>query len=207
MMHKDCEIMMMEQRSDEWFEAHRGVPSASEFSKIVTSSNQNKRSAQWNSYLCHCVDKMLHGYNLDDGFKNQWVEHGTIMEPFARQQYEFEYDTRVDLFGFIVRNGVGCSPDGIGVSQVGLEIKCPSPVRHIETIRRGDVPAEYIPQIQGSMWITGLDQWDYYSYPASDEMKSFCIRVDKDPAYHAALDRYIPMFLEQMHELCDMVRA
>ena len=91
--------------------------------------------------------------------------------------------------------------------MVGLEIKCPSPVRHLETIRRGAIPPEYMAQVQGSMWITGLEQWDYYSYPATDEMKSFCVRIDKDPGYHEALDRNIPIFLSQMKDLYVRAKA
>ena len=203
-MHKDCEIMMMEQRSDEWFKAHRGVPSASNFHKIVTS--QCKKSSQWNSYLCECVDKMLHGYPTDE-YRNEWMEHGIIMEPFAREQYQKEFNVDINQVGFVKRNGCGCSPDGIVDNRFGIEIKCPSPKVHIDYIRADKVPTQYYCQIQSSMWITGLKAWDFYSYSATDEMKFFCKMLTSDKEYHAALNKYIPQFLDEMHDLYEKVKA
>lgn len=212
------EIHHCTQGTTEWFDLHRGVPSASQFGKIVTATG--KKCAQWNSYLDKCVDGIVNGMNYAE-LETDWMLYGTQHESSAKALYEFEAGAEIHDVGFITNNGVGCSPDALieeynykgahyscesSFLSGGLEIKCPKPNTHIGYLRENRLPLAYFPQVQGSLWITGLPWWDFLSYPATDSMKPFLIRVEPDEEYHKALDHYIPIFLQEMNELAEKVR-
>jgi hypothetical protein len=75
----------------------------------------------------------------------------------------------------------GASPDGLVGDEGGIEIKCPLPHTHVSYLRAGDVPSKYIPQIQGCLWITGREWWDFMSYHPA--MEDLIVRVYRDEAY------------------------
>ena len=73
-----------------------------------------------------------------------------------------------DEFAFIEHPdepGIGCSPDGIIGDNGLLEIKCP--FNASKWVRRKfaglTVPSEYVPQVQGSLWVTGR-KWYAFAY-------------------------------------------
>jgi hypothetical protein len=72
----------------------------------------------------------------------------------------------------------GASPDGLVGDDGGLEIKCPLPHTHVSYLRAGDVTGKYIPQIQGCLWITGREWWDFMSYHPA--MEDLIVRVYRD---------------------------
>ena len=74
-----------------------------------------------------------------------------------------------------------CKSDGLVGDDGGIEIKCPLPHNHIAYLRAGDVPGKYIPQIQGCLWITGREWWDFMSYHPA--MEDLIVRVYRDEAY------------------------
>lgn len=107
------------------------------------------------------------------------------MEGFAREAYELETGNVVQQVGFITHPdfpSVGASPDGLIGTDGGLELKCPrSSAIHLERFLSG-IPAEYIPQIQGCMWVTGRKWWHFCSYdprmPASHQLLHILVPRD-----------------------------
>ena len=115
------------------------------------------------------------------------MEYGIEMEEEAVKEYENIFSTKVDRVGFITpdpdnefADWIGCSPDGI--IKGGLEIKCPLAKTHINYIEGNRLPNEYKHQVQGSLFVTGLDYWDFMSYYPG--MKPFIIRVLPDKDMH-----------------------
>jgi hypothetical protein len=51
----------------------------------------------------------------------------------------------------------------------------------VSYLRDGDIPAKYIPQVQGCLWITEREWWDFMSYHPS--MEDLIVRVYRDEAY------------------------
>jgi hypothetical protein len=59
-----------------------------------------------------------------------------------------------------------------------IEIKCPLMRTHFEYIERNVLPSEYRYQVQGQLFVTGLEYCDFISYV--EGMKPFIIRVYAD---------------------------
>ncbi|MGH7187085.1 MAG: YqaJ viral recombinase family protein, partial [Pseudomonadota bacterium] len=131
-----------------------------------------------------------------------WIDRGRAMEGEARAFYELQTNIEARRVGFVWRDEgkmVGCSPDWIWADESGgAEVKCPKASTHISYLLGGTVADTYIPQVQGSMWVTGTQAWDFVSY--FPDLPPVMVRVKRDPAYHAALDAAIPTFLEELLE-------
>ena len=175
-------IVVAEQRSPEWFAARLGVPSASQFGKIITPTG--KRSTQADGYLNRLVAEILTGKS-DQQEPNDAMLRGTELEPEARAYYELIGGT-VEEVGFCLHDdGFGCSPDGL-VGDTGLlEIKCPLPHTHVEYLREGVLPGLYVPQVQGQLLVTGRVWCDFLSY--HPDMRPLLIRVERDEKFIQAL--------------------
>jgi hypothetical protein len=121
------------------------------------------------------------------------LQHGIDSEPLAIGAYEWETGETVEPSGFIVHprlDYVGCSPDGLVGSAGGIEAKCPHNTGiHIKTIISGEMPSHHIPQVQGCMWVTGREWWDFISFspvmPAPWDY--FIKRIYRDDKYILSL--------------------
>ncbi len=187
-----------EQGTDKWKALKAGVASASNFDRLVTASL--KPSSQANDYLYELMGEWVTGEKKD--LPNlYWVERGIEIEPQARSAFEFATDSDIEQVGFIFKDRtklVGCSPDGL-VGSKGVEIKCPMPIIHVSYVLQGICPKKYMPQVQGSMWITGLHQWDFMSY--HPDYKSLIVPVDRDSEWMYAFDKILPPFLKRLKEM------
>lgn len=107
------------------------------------------------------------------------MEYGKEMEPEAIAAYERKTGMMVEQCGFIrhpLHPFVGASPDILIGDVGGGEIKCPLSIEvHAITLRDG-LPPEHIEQIQGGLWVTGREWWDFISY---------------NPLFPAGLDLYV----------------
>lgn len=187
-----------EQGSPEWFAARTGVASASNFDRLVTGSM--RASTQANDYLYELIAEWVTGEKKSIK-PSYWMERGTEMEPQARAHYQFITDNQVDQIGFIYKAKsklVGCSPDGL-VGKKGLEIKCPAPITHVAYLLQGECPKQYLPQLQGSMWVTGLTAWDFMSF--HPDYEPLIVTVYRDPAWQEAFDKIVAPFVKQIAAL------
>ena len=158
----------MIQGSEAWLAARKGRATASQFKKILTPTG--KLSAQSKSYALKLARECV----CDDPFEftgNKATDWGNEQEPHARQAFMDYTGLEVVEIGFATHKTmtcVGCSPDGLiidgGEVIAGLEIKCPSPDTFVEWVMADVVPAEHLPQIHGSMIVTGLKRWDFVAY-------------------------------------------
>lgn len=186
----------MEQGSEEWFAARRGIPTASGFKSIITSKGEKSTSAS--TYMNKLLAEWMVGESED--YQNEWMQRGTELEPEARRWFEFVTGLEVKEEGFLtcLDGWCGCSPDGLIGEDAGLEIKCPAPQTHIKYLLSGQAPSEYIPQIQGSMYVTGRDKWHFVSYlPGA---KNLHIVVERDAEWQEKFDSIIRNFVDKMLE-------
>jgi hypothetical protein len=104
----------------------------------------------------------------------------------------------VERPGFCIREDVpvGCSPDGFLGDDMGLEIKCPLAHTHVGYLIDGRIPAMYVPQVQGSMWVTGRPRWTFFSY--HPDLDPLIVVVQRDEEFHAALEKYLTKFLSDL---------
>jgi len=179
------------QKSDEWFQARLVIPTTSRFSDIVTSKGEPSKSAT--KYIDELLAEWIAGKPIDQRNPTQWMEHGTETEAEARKTYEFIACETVLEVGFCTSDdgSVGCSPDGLIREDGGLEIKCPMGKTLIEYYRTG-FPSGYKAQVQGSLWITGREWWDFMAY--HEEMTSFIVRVEPDEVFIKKLSEQMEIF-------------
>lgn len=186
----------IEQRSAEWFAQRAGKFTGSRFVDVLA---RNKRTGEplkayhdliWQVVVERMTRQPVEGAS---GYALQW---GQDVEPFAREAYEFETGSIVTESEFINHPAfdfAGCSPDGLIGDDKGLEMKCPkSSAVHLERFIDG-VPEEYIPQIQGCMWVTGRKSWDFVSYdPRMPEShRLLIITVQRDDEFISNLEKAV----------------
>lgn len=180
--------MSDQQRTPEWFKERSGKFTGSRFADVLS---RNKRTGApnkaYHDLIWQIVVERLTGVPTEgpNGFALQW---GQDVEPYAREAYELETGLVVSQTGFIIHpefEFVGCSPDGLIGKDGGLEMKCPkSSEIHLERFLSG-IPEEYIPQVHGSMWVTGREWWDFVSYDPRmpEQLRMFRIRINRDEKY------------------------
>ena len=157
------------QGSPEWFEARSGVITASEARRIITPTGAP--SHQINALRNQLMAELCTGQPVAFT-KSDWMRRGTELEPEARIAAQLLLDREIFPCGFVYESEsrlVGCSPDGRygepgDYSAGGVEIKCPSPIVHIDYLLGDELPEEYRPQVQFSMMVTGAPSWDFISY-------------------------------------------
>ena len=141
------------------------------------------------------------------GNRTDWMDRGTELEPDARRLYEFITDTEVKTVGLVYKDDrklVAASPDGL-VGAGGVEFKCPAPHTHVEYMLRGTIPAKYVPQVQGCMYITDLGHWDFMSY--HPDMEPVLVRVYRDEEFIKALDEQMDKFITKLHVAREQLKA
>ena len=193
------------QGSREWLEARLGIPTASQFSRIVTPGG--KLSTQREGYAAELLAEWALGEPVSD-FSNEWTERGQLLEPAARAYYEFQCDIGVKPVGFIYLDEnrmIGGSPDGL-VGESGLqELKCPGPGKHLYYLAGDECPRTYLPQCQGNLWVSKREWIDFMSYHPG--FPPFITRVVPDEKYHAALDQHMETFIDELLEARERLRG
>lgn len=172
-------VHQCEQGSPEWFELRRGVPTASQFHRILTG--KGKLSAGADQYICELIaDKMRLGPPLVT-YRSGPMRDGQATEAEARSWYEMEVDLDVQRVGFVTTDDgrFGCSPDSLVGDHGGLELKCPTGKVHAGYVLAGEhVPRQYRPQVHGALAVTDRQFWDFLSYSAG--MPPLLVRVCPD---------------------------
>lgn len=185
----------VEQGTDEWHAARRGIITASTMKHFITAktlklaTNDTSRSMTMQLLAERITGRTLNTYISYD------MEMGHINEPVARNIYAEHY-APVKEVGFITRTvqgvTVGYSPDGLVGDDGAIEIKCPKPKEHLATIINGEIPPEYVPQAQTGLWVSGRDWIDYVSYVAG--MPLYVTRITPDPEWQTAIFRAAAAF-------------
>lgn len=168
------------QRTPQWQRLRMGMPTASSFDKILTSSGRASEQAQ--SYMCRLLAERIIGRPLDDIFPTKWMEHGSRFEGEALNKFEESCQQHVETVGFVTTDDGkwGCSPDGvIKPENAAVEIKCPSPWKQMQYLLYGR-GKEYRTQVQGQMLVGEYDQVYFFSYfPGMPPVSILTPRDDK----------------------------
>lgn len=171
-------IIQCEQRSVEWMQARAGIPTASEFGQIMTPKLEPRKGQMVETYLSKKLAEWWLGGPLVE-FNTFDMDSGEILEKEAIPWYELEHSVEIKRVGFITTDdgSAGCSPDGL-LPDGGIEIKCPRIYTHFGYVLDGKLPDEYVAQVYGSLFITGLSQWTFVSYHR--RTPALVIKVESD---------------------------
>ena len=178
-------ILDHEQGTEEWLAARLGRPSASNFSKLITATGKPSSSAD--GYINQLIAELITGES-GPFYINAHMERGNLLEPDAREMYEFISGNDTLEVGFIVDTtfSYGCSPDALVGSDGGLELKCPAANTQVAYLRDPTAGVKkYWQQLQGCLWVTGRDWWDFMTY--HPDLPHTLVRVERDNAYIANL--------------------
>lgn len=191
-------IVNVIQGSEEWEQLRCGVPTASNFDKIVTPA-KGQLSKSSTSYAIELLANEL-GVSVPAP-PSFWMEWGTETEPYAVAAYELLKGVKTETVGFVWPDDherYGCSPDRLIGDDGLLEVKCPKPETVIEYHVNGVFPNEYKAQVQGQLFITGREWCDFFAY--HPKLAPFLIRVERD-------EKFIASIAVALDEFCDSLAA
>jgi len=197
----------MEQRSAEWFSARLGKVTASKIDDIVIKTKSGE-SQYTKKYKMQLVTERLTN-KVVPVFMNSAMAHGVEYEDEARIEYanfnKLLLDKDVREVGFIDHpkiNMSGASPDGLVGDKGLIEIKCPQPMTHTETLETGVIARKYIHQMQWQMACTGKEWCDFVSYHPDfpETYKLFIKRVARDNDLISHLEASVENFLKEVDD-------
>ena len=192
-------IIECHQGSPEWYQARLGIPTASEFSTIIAKGRDGGESKTRRSYLLKLAGEILTGEPMEN-YSNGNMERGKELEDEARELYELMKDADATRVGFIINGDKGCSPDSLIGNDGGLEIKIALPHIQVDRLLRGSLPPEHKAQVQGSLWVTEREWWDFCSH--CPKLPPLIVRAYRDDGYIANLSGAVQAF---NNELADVV--
>ncbi len=204
------QILTMKQGTDEWFKARLGRVTSSRFKDVMTKSKTKGQDfgATAISYAHLLIAERFTG--SWEEVKGSALEWGSSTESLAVEAYELDTFLEVQQVGFIaLGDDIGSSTDGLVGDNGMIEIKCPfASKNHIDYIING-CPKQYIPQIQGGMWVANREWCDFITYDPrfiKDDFKLKVQRIYRDEKYIKQLSERVEMFVEILHEKIEQVQ-
>jgi hypothetical protein len=177
----------LDQGSDEWLAARRGMLTASEAHNIVTPTGNVAANDKLRAHVWEIAAQRISGHT-EPSYVSDDMLRGWEDEIAARALYADNY-APVREVGFVVNGAlgfeIGCSPDGLIGDDGMIEIKSRAQRFQVQTIMTGEVPPQYMPQIQFGLLVTGRKWCDYVSYCAGLPMVA--IRVLPDDRWQEQL--------------------
>ncbi|MGL5490545.1 MAG: lambda exonuclease family protein [Shewanella sp.] len=200
-----------EQGSYNWHRAKLGVISASNSSSLLAKVG----SATRDGYMASLIAEICTGAPLDgDQASGRAIEWGHTHEPSAREMLSFKDGAVIERYPFIygdhneIHMRTGCSPDGLIVAaSKGVEIKCPWNTRHhVEALVDGRIKKEYMDQVQFSMWVSGLNEWEFVSFdPRMRKNNLFHTTIERSDKHMKLFDDAVPQFCLEMDRKLQLV--
>jgi len=175
----------VEQGTEAWHNLRAGIPTASEFSKLVTSTG--KVSKSMSEYAMVLAAEKFAGKMVDGFTGNMYTERGKELEDEARADYEMTMQQPVVEVGIVTNDLIqyAASPDGMVGENGMVEFKCKIAKEHIKTIlyfeKHGKAPTDYIAQTQGQMFVCERDWVDLMFY--HPELPNLIIRQTPNPVF------------------------
>lgn len=198
----------VDQRSPEWYALRCGMPTASEFSRVVTSTGDASKSAS--GYAIQLAAEMFAGRTIDAWEGNAWTERGRELEDEAIARYEFQTDLETAPVGFVTDNNgiIGCSPDRLVGHDGLLEVKALKAERHIQAIlyfeKHGHCPPDYVQQTQGQILICQRQWCDLVFY--HPELPMLTIRQTRHIIFGERLLRSIATVINERDDVLAKLR-
>lgn len=192
------------QGTPEWKALRTGIPTASEFDKIITPTG--KLSGQADAFAARLVAEIVLGRSMEADLSNvEAIARGNELEPMAALAYEFEFGVTTEKVGFITNDEgtVGISPDRLVGNDGLVEIKCPFAPTHVLYMTKG-FDKKYYPQVQGQLLYSEREWNDRVSY--SDELPLYRERTYRDEPFIKTLKQALSDFHEMKMEMLGKVR-
>lgn len=155
----------MEQRSKDWFNARKGIVTASKTSAIMGKKGLGLTGETYARELA--MGYLFPDYEPEE-FYSADIQRGVELEPLAfewfRNKVAMNFQT-VETCGFFKHSEIlGASPDGLVDDDAILEIKAPKLHNFLKVVESNEIPEEYYQQMQTQMLATGRNKGYFVVY-------------------------------------------
>jgi hypothetical protein len=196
------------QGSAEWMALRAGIPTASQFSNIITAKKA-ELSASHTKYLAWLAAERILGRPIDQPYTMP-MQHGKDFEAKAVAAYEFHAGMASTACGFVTNDActIGASPDRFVGDEGLLEIKCPQAPTYMMYLLGSASPTDddYRAQIQGQLWVCERQWVDFMPFhPELPPMDP--VRVYRDEPYIGKLSRAVEEFSRKLEDAIARLRA
>lgn len=194
------------QLTPEWAKMHIGIPSCSQFSRIMDTDFNPRKGDTLKTFIYEKCAETFRGVALPD-FTSFVTDQGMILEADARDYFRLETGHDVKTCGFVESADrlTGCSPDGLIDDDCGLEMKCPQVVAHCKYLIEEKLPNDYIQQVHGSLYVTGRKSWYFYSYRRG--FPSFVLKVKRDEEIMSKIQKALDGYYEKFNDALSKLKA
>lgn len=194
------EIFMCDQGSAEWLSCRLGIPTASEYRKVLAKSKELRMRT---GYMRKLAGEILTGVPAEH-YTNAQMERGHVQEPEALDLYAFVTEFEPHRVGFIRNGDTGCSPDALLGWDGAVEIKSALPHIMVEIICADQFPPEHEAQVQGGLWIMEREWCDLVCYCPG--LPLFIKRAERNEDFIKKISGEVARFNEELAALVDKVR-
>lgn len=195
-------IIDVEQGSPEWFTCRAGIPSASNFDKVVTTKGDDSKQVE--KYAFQLAGERITGIK-EETYQSKDMIRGVEIEAEARLAYELITGNEVKQVGIcIADDGYSCSPDGLVNMDGEIEIKCPTIAVHVSYLLDNRLPSDYFQQVQGQLLVTGREWCDFISYYPG--LRTFIFRVYRDEAFILKLHNALVTLVNNVNKIVEKIK-
>lgn len=189
----------------EWLYLRAGIPTASEFDRIVTPGGKLCKAEKTENFMYRLLAEWWLGRPIITA-STAYMDRGAELEGQAVKAYELMTGEKTNKIGIITTDDklIGASPDRLVGSKKVAEIKCPLEIGHLSYLITGSIEDEYKVQIQGQLWVCERDEADAVSF--HPEFPLAVIRVGRDEPYIKLLSSAVTAFRDQMLEAREMIQ-
>jgi hypothetical protein len=196
-------IIECDQRTDEWHQARLGRLTGSRAADILATTKGGKESASRRNLRAQLVLERIMERPMEGGYVSFAMQQGIDREPDAQLLYEVLTGRMLQQTGFLSTDGlaVGSSLDGhVGDFEGIVECKCPMPTTHLDYIKTGRVPTDYMAQLTHNLWVSGARWADWLSYNPDfpEPLRAKLLRVERDETVISLYAKEAQRFLAEV---------
>jgi len=188
------------QGSPEWFQLRRGIPTGSEFGRIVTPA-KGEIAKGGDTYAAELVAESIGWYKSE--FKGSPdTERGNRLEKEALRWLRMHHGIATRQVGFLLSDcgRYGCSPDAIAEDGCPVEVKAPDVHTFIKWHIAGGLPDDHKAQCHGEIILTGADKCYFVAYADHEQLDNWLIVVERDE-FTAKLEKHLERFCEELEAM------
>jgi len=185
------------QRTPEWHKERLGLPTASCFKEIITSTGKPTKKERRNRYLRELAGEAKTGRPARR-FVTQLMKEKSEREELSLLHYELTHYEECRRVGICYKDALkwkmfGASPDLLIEPDGGLETKDAEPHIQIERMENGwNGKADHYQQVQGCMYVCDRKWWILRSF--CEGMEPIDIRYERDDVFIESLENELEKF-------------
>lgn len=184
-----AEIIDIEQGSSAWFDARRGVITATRAADLLATTKAGKPTASRETMICEIAMERLGGDGRDPIIGGATLKRGHDFEGDAAQEYSFQTGQTTTVCGFMLHGDYpqfGCSPDRLVGDKGMLEIKVPTCIKkYVSYLLTNAHAEEYHFQLMHQLYVSGRDWVDIMAYDnrAPSLLQSAIYRLERPTSW------------------------